>query len=318
MAPLPQLPSGSCPSIRRTAGEHGPRSLPRLFHPQAIRTGPRVDLLPPLRLSFSRQAKNLHRRHLKASQLAVVAGKAREFYDKAAKERQKAAIEDRDEKGRAKSTGGKVTTSGLGKSRDAAGKATGVSGSLVDQAKHVLKNGVPELVEAVDEKSRPPIDESAAFDRITGVIRCSQSQPDQRTALCAIGALLRLCRITPMVAQGVFVEVIPMKYRFYVSDPVLLRSDFRCTYCGKDLLSDLDTFLMFARDHLLPKSAGGPDHHDNRVASCAACDRLKADVVVTSIAEARALVAKQRMDRGEWFRRIRDQVRGSLPEAFVT
>ena len=102
-----------------------------------------------------------------------------------------------------------------------------------------------------------------------------------------------------------------MKYRRYVFDPVLLSTNFHCLYCGKDLLSDLDTFLTFARDHLFPKSAGGPDHHVNRVPSCAACDRLKADAVVASVAEAQALIAGQRKTRRAWFQRIRNEVRGN-------
>ena len=74
-----------------------------------------------------------------------------------------------------------------------------------------------------------------------------------------------------------------MKYKYFVDDPVLVRSDFYCGYCGRDLLADLDVFLTFVRDHLIPRSVGGPDHHANRVASCAACDRLKADTVVDGI-----------------------------------
>ncbi len=61
-------------------------------------------------------------------------------------------------------------------------------------------------------------------------------------------------------------------------DPTLRRTDYRCGYCGKDLLATLDDFLSFVRDHLVPKSAGGPDGNHNRVASCAACDRIKETV----------------------------------------
>jgi hypothetical protein len=62
----------------------------------------------------------------------LVGDRVRDYYDKQAKERQKEAIKDRDEKGRAKSTSGNVTGSGAD-ARDAAGKAVGVSGSLVDR-----------------------------------------------------------------------------------------------------------------------------------------------------------------------------------------
>ncbi len=41
----------------------------------------------------------------------------------------------------------------VGKSRDAAGKAVGVSGKSVDYAAKVINQGVPALVEAVDSAS---------------------------------------------------------------------------------------------------------------------------------------------------------------------
>ena len=64
-----------------------------------------------------------------------------------------------------------------------------------------------------------------------------------------------------------------MKFNRLISDPVLLRTDFRCAFCGVDLLSDLDLFVSYVRDHLIPRSAGGPNHHENLVAACAACCR---------------------------------------------
>ena len=94
-------------------------------------------------------SKNLHRRHMTPSQLALVAGRARGHYDQQAEERQKAAIKERDEKGRAKATSGKVTGSGSD-ARDAAGKAVGISGKMVDLGTKVLK-GTPALIKAVDE-----------------------------------------------------------------------------------------------------------------------------------------------------------------------
>ena len=70
------------------------------------------------------------------SQLSMVGDKARAFYDKEAKDRQKAAGGDRtSEKG--KSASGKLT--GTADARDAAGKAVGVSGSLIDRAAKVRK-----------------------------------------------------------------------------------------------------------------------------------------------------------------------------------
>ena len=90
-------------------------------------------------------SKNLHRRHLTPSQASMVAARARDYYDRQAKERM--------------SAGGKRHGQGVenlpplepAKSRDKAGKAAGVSGKTVDHATKVLKQGVPELIKAVDE-----------------------------------------------------------------------------------------------------------------------------------------------------------------------
>jgi hypothetical protein len=85
---------------------------------------------------------NLHRRHLTPSQKSMVAARARDMYDAAAK-------------GRLKTKGGHSGPVNLpgakSDARDAAGKATGVSGKSVDFATKVLKHGTPELIKAVDE-----------------------------------------------------------------------------------------------------------------------------------------------------------------------
>jgi len=78
---------------------------------------------------------NLHRRHLTPSQRAAAATEIEEHYSAAAKQRQ------RDHGGTAPgkrgNTGGKVATSDNGKARDAAGKACGVSGRMVSDAKKI-------------------------------------------------------------------------------------------------------------------------------------------------------------------------------------
>lgn len=86
---------------------------------------------------------NLHRRHLTPSQASMCAARARDVYEKQAKERM--------------SEGGKnkgvenLPPLEPAKARDAAGKAFGVSGKSVDHAKRVIEKGIPELAKAVDE-----------------------------------------------------------------------------------------------------------------------------------------------------------------------
>jgi hypothetical protein len=91
---------------------------------------------------------NVTRRHLTPSQCAIAGAKAREIYDREAKERQKEA----GKAGRQKQLTGEVETlPPPQKSRDAAGKAFGVSGKLIDHGTKVLKEGTPELAKAVEE-----------------------------------------------------------------------------------------------------------------------------------------------------------------------
>ena len=39
---------------------------------------------------------------------------------------------------------------------------------------------------------------------------------------------------------------------------VFENSNFRCVYCGRDMLVDFETFMTVEEDHLVPKSKGGP------------------------------------------------------------
>jgi 5-methylcytosine-specific restriction endonuclease McrA len=101
-----------------------------------------------------------------------------------------------------------------------------------------------------------------------------------------------------------------MRTSHYVDDPVFLRSGFTCTYCGCDLLADFPTFMLMARDHLVPKSAGGPDAAENRVASCGVCDRAKGHVVPVDLFSARMYVERQRAWLVELYEAVKADVRG--------
>lgn len=89
---------------------------------------------------------NLHRRHLSTSQRAMVAARARKFYDDQAKERMKLSEGRGHKKGMEN-----LPDLSTGSARDQAGRAVNVSGKTVDDASRVLRNGTPELIKAVDE-----------------------------------------------------------------------------------------------------------------------------------------------------------------------
>ena len=98
---------------------------------------------------------NLHRRHLNASQLSMVSDKVRGIYDAEAKERQVEATV-KGNKTRHKSSDAPVVANfpqlakPEKKSRDKAAAAVGVSGKLVDAARKVRRDGIPELAKAVE------------------------------------------------------------------------------------------------------------------------------------------------------------------------
>jgi hypothetical protein len=92
---------------------------------------------------------NLHRRHLSASQCGMIAARAKELYEKAAKERMQTGGE---KSGKVRRNEGVVNLPSLheGTARDQAGKAVGVSGKTVDYGAKVLRDGTPALIAAVD------------------------------------------------------------------------------------------------------------------------------------------------------------------------
>ena len=90
---------------------------------------------------------NLHRRHLKPGQASMVAARAKGIYEEQAKERQRAAGGDHVRKALVEN----LPQAEVGKARDKAGKALGVSGRSVDHASRVLEQGTSALVKAVDD-----------------------------------------------------------------------------------------------------------------------------------------------------------------------
>ena len=92
-------------------------------------------------------SKNLFRRHLTTSQKAMIAAKAKELFEAAAKGRQVQNLK----KGRENPVMENFPQRENGSARDQAGKAVGVSGKTVDAASKVLEQGDKETIKAVEE-----------------------------------------------------------------------------------------------------------------------------------------------------------------------
>jgi len=92
---------------------------------------------------------NLMRRQLSPAERAMIADDVRDMYTEQAKERMKAGGGDKKSKNAKGSGPVKVPDPIRGDTRDFAGKALGVSGTMVDKARKVKAKGVPELVQAV-------------------------------------------------------------------------------------------------------------------------------------------------------------------------
>lgn len=62
-----------------------------------------------------------------------------------------------------------------------------------------------------------------------------------------------------------------------------------CYYCDhivKPIIDNERNHDSMTMDHIVPRSHGGPNHHNNRVIACFSCDTVKADGDAVEFAEA--------------------------------
>ena len=76
--------------------------------------------------------------------------------------------------------------------------------------------------------------------------------------------------------------------------PVFIRDDWRCQFCGKDLLADEQSLRQATVDHFIPTKLGGNGNNKNLVACCFLCNQAKGSFPVADIADAQRVVWQRR------------------------
>lgn len=143
-------------------------------------------------------SRNLHRRQLDTSQRAMIAAKARDYYDKQAKERQAEQARRNQPQSQKVATLPPLEKS---KARDQAGKAVGVSGRTVDKAKKVQKQGVPELVKAV-ESGKLDVTKAAKIAELPKDVQGTILEDAKRQGWSGRQMVEEAKRLSPGIANG--------------------------------------------------------------------------------------------------------------------
>jgi len=97
---------------------------------------------------------------------------------------------------------------------------------------------------------------------------------------------------------------------------VYRRDNYKCVYCGCDMLSSLELFHFRTMDHITPQSKGGTNDPSNLCCCCHTCNSIKSDFEATSVEEVQEYLAskineirelyeeERRRFRKPWYRRL--------------
>lgn len=85
------------------------------------------------------------------------------------------------------------------------------------------------------------------------------------------------------------------------------KDNYRCVYCGKNMLNELDSWLSIEIDHIIPQGAGGTNDSSNLVTSCHICNKYKSDHLSKKY-NGDMLALKNSIKRNEILNEIRNHI----------
>jgi 5-methylcytosine-specific restriction endonuclease McrA len=91
---------------------------------------------------------------------------------------------------------------------------------------------------------------------------------------------------------------------------VFERDHFKCQYCGLDMLSNFENWMLLTVDHIHAYARGGAPALDNQVTACQPCNTIKGTREFRSLEEARKFV---HVKRAEWETVFQDQAKRHHP-----
>ena len=91
---------------------------------------------------------------------------------------------------------------------------------------------------------------------------------------------------------------------------VFERDYFKCQYCGLDMLSSFENWMLLTVDHIHAYARGGAPEMENQVTSCQPCNTIKGTREFRSLEEARKYVHGK---RAEWEKVYQEQEKGRQP-----